>query len=99
MLLKPPRNLDMPHLLWPASQSWRPFTIVNKVVLSIICETVSNFLLFCIFYMELETEEVQMFVNRGDIDHRVDMFLPHPSIVMGNQQIGRITRQIKKWEE
>ena len=49
--------------------------------------------------MELETEEVQMFVNRGDIDHRVDMFLPHPSIVMGNQQIGRITRQIKKWEE
>ena len=38
---------------------------------------------------------MQMFVNREDIDHRVDMFLPHPSIVMGNQQIGRITRQIK----
>ena len=48
--------------------------------------------------MEMETEEVQMFVNIGDIDHRVDMFLPHPSIVMGNQPKGRITGQINKWE-
>ena len=48
--------------------------------------------------MELETEEVQMFVNRGDIDHRNDVFLPHLSIVMGNQQMGRITGQINKWE-
>ena len=53
--------------------------------------------------MELETEEVQVFVNRWDIDHRVDVFLPHLSIVMGNlngkdnrtnQQMGRIIGQI-----
>ena len=39
-----------------------------------------------------------MFVNREDIDHRVDMFLPHPSIVLGSQKMGRITGQINKWE-
>ena len=48
--------------------------------------------------MEMETEEVQMFVNIGDIDHRVDVFLSHPSIVLGSQQMGRITGQINKWE-